>query len=125
MTEQQSKIVDIIERAICKFNQNENDLIKNNLSERCICSQFARYITMELVDTEFAEYKVDVEYNRGMYGKGFATKVINGHNAIVDLIVHKRGYDDEYGFDNLICIEMKKSSYLLSFYHGELLTKQI
>ncbi len=65
---------------------------------------------MELVDTEFAEYKVDVEYNRGMYGKVFATKVINGHNAIVDLIVHKRGYDDEYGFDNLICIEMKKSS---------------
>lgn len=110
MTEKQNKIKEIVENAICKFNQNEYYLIENNLSERCICSQFARYLTLELAGTEFSEYKVDVEYNRGMYGKAFATKVINGHNAVVDLIVHKRGWDEEYGFDNLICIEMKKSS---------------
>ena len=36
-------------------------------------------------------------------------KVLNGHNIVVDLIVHKRGYDEQRGFDNLFCIEMKKA----------------
>lgn len=35
--------------------------------------------------------------------------MLNGHNIVVDLIVHKRGYDKQRGFDNLFCIEMKKS----------------
>ena len=29
-------------------------------------------------------------------------------NIVVDLIVHKRGYKINRGFDNLLCIEMKK-----------------
>ena len=28
---------------------------------------------------------------------------------VVDLIVHKRGYDEQRGFNNLFCIEMKKA----------------
>ena len=28
----------------------------------------------------------------------------------VDLIIHKRGYDNEMGYQNLICMEMKKST---------------
>ena len=37
-------------------------------------------------------------------------KRIDDKPITVDLIVHKRGYDCQYGFDNLICIEMKKST---------------
>lgn len=29
---------------------------------------------------------------------------------VVDLIVHKRGQFKNYGFDNLFCVEMKKSN---------------
>ena len=37
-------------------------------------------------------------------------KILNNKNIVVDLIVHKRGCDETYGYDNLICIEMKKSN---------------
>ena len=52
---------------------------------------------------------VDVEYNRGYMGKEHAVKYMNGRNIVVDLIVHKRGLDQQTGFNNLICIEMKKA----------------
>lgn len=54
---------------------------------------------------------MDVEYNRRAKGNEYAAKMLYGRKAVVDLIVHKRGYNEENGvFDNLICIEMKKSS---------------
>ena len=52
---------------------------------------------------------VDVEYNRGSKDNEHAAKMLNGRNIVVDLIVHKRGYDEQRGFDNLFCIEMKKA----------------
>lgn len=62
-----------------------------------------------IAESEFREYVVDVEYNRGSRGNEYAAKVLNGHNIVVDLVVHKRGYDEQRGFDNLFCIEMKKA----------------
>lgn len=110
MTTKQIKLKDIVEQAVAKFNHCEKYLLENNLSERCICSKFAVYLEREIKLSEYSNYDVDVEYNRGFDGKDNRPKKIYGKNAVVDLIVHKRGYDKFYGFDNLICIEMKKTN---------------
>lgn len=99
-----------VDKAIVAFNEKEEYLILNNLSERCICSKFAIYLDREIQNSIFSDYVVDVEYNRGYRKKEHAIKQLHGKNIIVDLIVHKRGYHELYGFDNLICIEMKKTS---------------
>ena len=108
MTNRQRKLLNCVNQAIADFNQNECYLIKNDLSERCICAKFAIYLNNIIKSSEFSEYEVDVEYNRGYDGKDFKPKKLFEGNIVVDLIVHKRGYNSNYGFDNLICIEMKK-----------------
>lgn len=100
----------IVDAAISEFNINEKYLIENDLSERCICARFAMYLSRALIDSRYEGYYVDVEYNRGTYGEDYSPKQIEDKKIVVDLIVHKRGYDAEVGYDNLICIEMKKST---------------
>lgn len=85
-------------------------MIENDLSERCICSRLAFYIQQTLMTSRFSEYTVDVEYNRGAKGKDKSPKVLHDKKIVVDLIVHKRGQSEYYGFDNLFCVEMKKSN---------------
>ena len=109
MTETQSRVTACLNSALQSFNQNEQYLISRDLSERCICAKFASYLERAIAESEFREYVVDVEYNRGSRGNEYAAKVLNGHNIVVDLVVHKRGYDEQRGFDNLFCIEMKKA----------------
>lgn len=109
MTDKQKKLTEIVCGAIEEFNRNEGYLVSRDVSERCICSKFARYLEDKIKGTEFSHYIVDVEYNRGAEGNEYAAKVLRGHNIVVDLIVHKRGYSRTIGFDNLICIEMKKA----------------
>lgn len=111
MTEQQITLEQIVMHAIDAFNLCENYLVTHDLSERCICSKFAQYLDREIQCSGFAGYSTDVEYNRGCEGNEYSLKRLDsGRLIIVDLIVHKRGYDANYGFDNLICIEMKKCS---------------
>ena len=98
----------IVNEAIIVFNEDERYLIENDLSERCICARFAIILTQVLRNTQYKEYVVDVEYNRGANGSERAIKRLCDAMIVVDLVVHKRGYDCNYGFDNLICIEMKK-----------------
>lgn len=110
MPEYQQELMEIINISIDEFNNKEKYLIKNDLSERCICAKFAMYLSKALINTRYQDYDVDVEYNRGAYGKDLCAKVIEDKRIVVDLIVHKRGYDPELGYDNLICMEMKKST---------------
>lgn len=100
----------IVDKAIVSFNSKEEYLIKNDLSERCICSRFMMHLTDALKNTNYQDYIVDVEYNRGADGQERNIKRIDDSPITVDLIVHKRGYDCNLGYDNLICIEMKKST---------------
>ena len=102
-------IRNILETAINKFNENDLYLIENDLSERCICGRLACYIQQALMTSQFSEYTVDVEYNRGAKGKDKSPKFLHDKLIVVDLIVHKMGHT-EYGFDNLFCVEMKKSN---------------
>lgn len=100
----------IVAKSIETFNSHEQYLIENNLSERCICSCFMLHLINALKESEYNDYVIDVEYNRGANGTERAIKRIDDSPITVDLIVHKRGYHCQYGFDNLICIEMKKSN---------------
>lgn len=100
---------DCVPAAIQLFNDTEKYLIENDLSERCICSRFAFCLSKIISNTQFREYYVDVEYNRGALGDTKIAKILDGRKIYCDLIVHKRGYDEKLGFDNLICIEMKKT----------------
>lgn len=101
---------EVVEQAIASFNEKEMYLIENDVSERCICARFAIHLTDALKYTLYNDYLVDVEYNRGNEGNQRSPKRMDGQPITVDLIVHKRGYDCNYGFDNLICIEVKKST---------------
>ncbi len=104
------EIRNILETAINMFNENDVYLIENDLSERCICSRLALCIQQTLMTSRFSEYTVDVEYNRGAKGKDKSPKILHDKKIVVDLIVHKRGQSEYYGFDNLFCVEMKKSN---------------
>lgn len=110
MTSEQERITELITEAISKFNQSEIYLLKNNLSERCICAKFMSYLEKVIKGSEFSEYEVDVEYNRGYDEDTHAPKILNGKKIVVDLIVHKRDLQPDGYFDNLICIEMKKQT---------------
>lgn len=101
-------LYNIVKQAIEEFNVQEKYLIENDLSERCICARFAMNLTHILQETEYRNYIVDVEYNRGADGHERSIKRLDNIPITVDLIVHKRGLDCQYGYDNLLCIEMKK-----------------
>ena len=111
----QQKLLELVSSAMSRFNENENYLISRDLSERCICSKFASYLEKELLDTEFESFFVDVEYNRGNDGREDNPKMLDRKNIVVDLVVHMRGYNNLIGFNNLICIEMKKSYKKLNY----------
>ena len=109
MTQYQEKIKQLVEKTINKFNQNEKYLMENDLSERCICAKFMSYLERAIENSDFRGYEVDVEYNRGNDGKTYTVKELNGSKIVVDLIIHKREVQPDGGFDNLVCIEMKKN----------------
>ncbi|MCD8326162.1 MAG: hypothetical protein LUC90_05615 [Lachnospiraceae bacterium] len=95
-----TSLKDIVDKAIKTFNEQEKYLLENDLSERCICARFAMHLSNVLKGTEYSEYLVDVEYNRSADGCERGIKRLDNHPITVDLIVHKRGYDCDYGFDN-------------------------
>ncbi len=107
-TEKQAQILFLVRTAISRFNKREKYLLENDLCERCICARFAMYVERALPGSPFKGYTTDVEYDRGMGGNDCGKKKIFSNDAYLDLIVHKRGYDDIVGYDNLFAIEMKK-----------------
>lgn len=101
----------LMEYALRKFNQCEQYLLKNNVSERNMCQRLAVYLQEGLSEYIIPDYVVDTEYNRGMHGSESAAKKLDGKCIYLDIAVHKREYDaDGCGFSNLICVEMKKAS---------------
>ena len=105
----EKKLNNLVKKAIDSFNKNDTYLIEHNACERCICARLG-YHLQDTVNRSryFTDYVVDVEYNVGMDGNPYERKRVFGHLTYIDLIVHKRGFDDDSGFDNLIAIEMKK-----------------
>lgn len=95
------------------FMDLDMDLFKMRVAERTLCGALMLRLYEQLKQTKYADYYVDVEYNRNKGNKlEKHIKTINGpiSDSIrinCDLIVHSRGKNLKQ--DNLIAIEMKKS----------------
>ena len=77
-------------------------LIENNVEEIAITHKLGMYM-----ENLFPGYDVDCEYNRITYKNGnLAPKKCNKHIVRPDIIVHKRGNND----DNLLALELKKNA---------------
>lgn len=103
------EIVQVFERATNLFLDKQKAFILSGVSERALCGELMKYLTEEINQTRFSNYHVDVEYNRNIGEK----KTIKNEKEIIipitcDIIVHSRGKNAYQ--DNLIAIEMKKSS---------------
>lgn len=107
MTERQKQIELLLRRTILHFNKKEQYLLKKHLCERCICARFAMYLERTISRSIFSDYTTDIEYDKGMGGNDYGKKKVFGHDAYLDLIAHKRGYDDIIGYDNLFAVEFK------------------
>lgn len=110
MTTDQLFLLGKIQEAIDKFNLENSYLMDNDLNERTIYPHLAESIKEKLADTDYSDYVYDVEYNRGFNLDDSAIKTLDGNNISIDIVFHKRGHDDIIGYDNLICIELKKAT---------------
>ena len=59
-----NELIDIFERANKRFLSENVSLIKSNVAERSMCSALAQYLYLEISNSKFSRYHVDVEYNR-------------------------------------------------------------
>lgn len=108
------KLIELFEMANEAFLVHDIDLFKMKVSERTLCGGLMHFLYEQICKSVYSDYFVDVEYNRNVNGtiktcvqtaKGDQEKIITIN---CDLIVHSRGHKVEQ--DNLIAIEMKKSS---------------
>lgn len=92
----------------------DKDLFDTEVSERTLCGALMLHLHERIKQTIYCNYHVDVEYNRNKGGmlKTIAKTVHGTKFDIIkincDLIAHSRGELIEQ--DNLIAIEMKKST---------------
>lgn len=109
---QNQKLQDyLIYQAVCRFNQLDAYLLEIKVDEVCMCGRLAFYVQDYLWKHGMSQYYADIEYNRGYAGLDDGIKKMDEKNVRLDMIVHKRGYDaHDRGFENIICIEMKKAS---------------
>ncbi|MEE1315078.1 MAG: hypothetical protein UHS49_04865 [Faecalimonas sp.] len=104
----------IFEEANRTFISKNGMLFETRVSERTLCGALMIEVYEALKETEYADYFVDVEYNRNVGGRlKTIKKTIQGPQEQIipiscDLIVHSRGQNVRK--DNLIALEMKKST---------------
>ncbi|MFA7708299.1 MAG: hypothetical protein WCX73_05100 [Candidatus Pacearchaeota archaeon] len=111
------KDAELFERTISKFIIQEEYILVNNLSERCITHKLAEHLK-----NSFSYYDIDCEYNRmelGVSSQDYVAKTlclksekvstdsIDGDTVFPDIIIHKRGNNE----DNYLVVEVKKKSY--------------
>ena len=103
-------ILNIFDNANKSFLNNEKDLILSWINERTLCWTLSQYLRDEIKISAFSTYYSDVEYNRNNWNlKTIKDSQENIINIICDIIVHSRWENIEQ--DNLIAIEMKKSTW--------------
>lgn len=93
------------------FIENHARLLKRELSERCLCGALMYELNKQLEKKNLKKYYADIEFNRDEDNvKRISCKSDDGvysKRIFTDIIVHSRG---EVSLDNLIALEMKKSS---------------
>lgn len=110
----QHEIITLFETANHQFLASSQSLLQSKVSERTLCGALMLCLHDSIKNKgSFDRYYVDVEYNRNKGSVKTISKTISGqHEHIIkincDLILHSRGEHPEQ--DNLIAIEMKKST---------------
>jgi hypothetical protein len=103
-------LFEIFKQSNKNFLEKQEELILSWVSERSLCGKLAQYINDEIANSNFSNYHVDIEYNRNYWWK--VKTIIDDDlkilNITCDIIVHSRWKNINQ--DNLIAIEMKKSS---------------
>lgn len=103
-------LIKIFEDSNLSFLNIDKSLLLTNTSERSWYNRFAIYMTEQIKKYGLEDYYVDTEYNRN--GNNLKTIFNNDDlkiiNVTCDIILHSRGKIIDN--DNLICIEIKKST---------------
>ena len=107
------ELIKLILDSLNSFVRDDKILLDRMVSERALCGALMLKVHTNLQKTAFAEYYVDVEFNKSMHlnGKEYIydlKRLPNGKYISTDIIVHGRGMGAEP--DNLITIEMKKKT---------------
>ena len=108
------EMVRLFEQANSHFLKNNESLFLSNVNERTLCSALMLCLNNQIVsDPSFKGYYTDVEYNRNQGKIKTIIQTSQGQKSKIitincDLILHSRGKHLEQ--DNLIAIEMKKST---------------
>ena len=93
------------------FMEKNYVLLDEDISERCLCGALMYELNKQLEKKNLKKYYADIEFNRDEGNvKRISYKTDDGvysKRIFTDIIVHSRG---EVGLDNLIALEMKKSS---------------
>ena len=84
-------------QCIMNIYDNDSDLLTRDNYEVTISAKLSQYLYMA-----FREYDVDCEYNKHIDSK----KCLNTNEIRPDIIIHKRGNDE----NNLVYIEIKKQT---------------
>lgn len=100
---------EIFNEAFARFLTEERALILNGTSERALCCRLAMKLEDSIKKMEMNGYYADAEYNRN-HGEVKRIRRRGGEciEITTDVIVHSRG--ENLNQDNLIAIEMKKST---------------
>lgn len=101
---------DLFDETAAIFLEREERNILTGVAERNWGGRLAIYLTPKLEEYDLEGYYADPEYNRKQDGQ--VKTILDDEMEVVtiqcDLIVHSRG--EIMGADNLIAIEMKKST---------------
>ena len=109
-----AELKQLFEQANSEFLKKEKCLFANKVSERTLCGALMLHLHDIIAkDPSYDGYYTDVEYNRNKGSIKTIYKTIHGPNEQIikincDLILHSRGEHPKQ--DNLIAIEMKKST---------------
>lgn len=83
--------------------------LNRKLHETCINHRFAHYLEIELEETDYEDYNVDIEYNR-FYGNLKILNTIEGQLSVrPDIIIHTR-VNNNFQPQHLLVVEAKKEA---------------
>ena len=99
-------IIQLLKNAIVRLYQVDMHIIRNKVSERCVCARLAYHLECLLKRKDYCKffqgYYVDVEYDRMGSDPKLIGNSIKRH--VCDLLIHSRGCKER---DNLLALEMK------------------
>ena len=104
------ELIEIFDKASNIFLNKQKDLIFSGVNERSWYPYLIMYLKEILIEKNICGYNSDSEYNKnlGKLKTVYDDVSLEVTPIVCDIIVHSRGKKLEQ--DNLICIEMKKST---------------